>query len=176
MIQGIMMTRKNSFPKKEVMNKLIAHEASRVFRDRLIDDSDQHILDELLLKILKTELNIGSEEQKLIFSDVGVIFCNFNKPDNLYNTPDSIDIVKTKCQFYLKEYNNSANDKMNLVFFSDATKHICRIARCLKQARGNCLLVGISGSGRQSLTKFATKILDYRLKPVVITRNFKMDD
>jgi hypothetical protein len=103
MIQGIMMTRKNSFPKKEVMNKLIAHEACRVFRDRLIEDNDHHVLDELLLKLLKTELNIGSEEQKLIFSDTGVIFCNFNKADNLYNAPDTIDIVKAKCLFYLKE-------------------------------------------------------------------------
>jgi len=42
MIQGIMMTRKQSFPpgKKEVMNKLIAHEAQRVFKDRLIDEND----------------------------------------------------------------------------------------------------------------------------------------
>jgi dynein heavy chain len=65
---------------------------------------------------------------------------------------------------------------MNLVFFTDATKHICRISRVLKQARGNCLLVGISGSGRQSLSKLATKILDYKLKQTVITKNFKMDD
>jgi len=99
MIQCIMMTRKNSFPKKEVMNKLIAHESCRVFRDRLIEESDCHIYDELLLKLLKTELNIGSEEQKLIFSDVGVIFCNFNKPDNLYNIPDTVDVIKTKCLY-----------------------------------------------------------------------------
>ena len=94
------MTRKNSFPKKEVMNKLIAHESCRVFRDRLIEESDCHIYDELLLKLLKTELNnIGSEEQKLIFSDVGVIFCIFNKPDNLYNIPDTVDVIKTKCLY-----------------------------------------------------------------------------
>lgn len=40
MIQGIMMCRKASINKKETMNKLIAHEAQRVFKDRLIDEND----------------------------------------------------------------------------------------------------------------------------------------
>jgi dynein heavy chain len=65
---------------------------------------------------------------------------------------------------------------MNLVFFVDAIKHICRVSRVLKQARGNCLLVGISGSGRQSLSRLATVILEFTLKTIVITKNFKMED
>lgn len=68
------------------------------------------------------------------------------------------------------------DDRMNLVFFTDAIKHICRISRVLRQSRGNCLLVGISGSGRQSLSKLSTKILVYKLKPVVISKNFKMEE
>jgi dynein heavy chain len=67
-------------------------------------------------------------------------------------------------------------DKMNLVFFVDAIKHICRVSRVLKQARGNCLLVGISGSGRQSLSRLASVILEFTLKTIVITKNFKMED
>lgn len=65
---------------------------------------------------------------------------------------------------------------MNLVFFVDAIKHICRVSRVLKQARGNCLLVGISGSGRQSLSRLASVILEFTLKTIVITKNFKMED
>jgi dynein heavy chain len=69
-----------------------------------------------------------------------------------------------------------AEEKMHLVFFIDAIKHACRICRVLKQTRGNCLLVGISGSGRQSLTKLSTRILEYDMKRIIITRNFKNED
>lgn len=81
MIQGIMMTRKQSFPKREVMNKLVSHEACRIFRDRLIDENDYRIYDELLQKALKNELNIGNEENKHIFSEIGIVFCNFTKAE-----------------------------------------------------------------------------------------------
>jgi len=85
MIQGIMMTKKQTFPpgKKDIMNKLIAHEAQRVFKDRLIDENDYRLFDEILIKILKDDLHINAEEMQHIFSEVGVIFCNFNRPDKI---------------------------------------------------------------------------------------------
>lgn len=61
---------------------------------------------------------------------------------------------------------------MNLIFFEDAIDHISRVARVLRQPRGNMMLIGVGGSGKQSLTKLSCHMLGYFPRQVEITKNF----
>lgn len=61
---------------------------------------------------------------------------------------------------YMEDYNQTNTAKMKLVLFMDAIEHVCRISRILRQPQGNALLLGVGGSGRQSVTKLASYMYD----------------
>lgn len=60
----------------------------------------------------------------------------------------------------LDEYND-LKAQMNLVLFDQAIQHVCKICRIIALPSGHALLVGVGGSGKQSLAKLSTFIIGY---------------
>jgi hypothetical protein len=58
------------------------------------------------------------------------------------------------------------------VFFQDAVEHTARLARILRQPRGNALLVGVGGSGKRSLARFAAHLSGCACVSIELTRNY----
>jgi dynein heavy chain len=86
---------------------------------------------------------------------------------------DNIGDLPRKFNEYLMMYNMNFPKTMNLVFFSDAIAHLSRLCRVLRQTRGNALLIGVGGSGRQSLTRVASFTRGYNVFSIEITKNYK---
>jgi dynein heavy chain len=75
----------------------------------------------------------------------------------------------------LEEYNETIAT-MNLVLFDQAMEHISRIARIIDLPVGSALLVGVGGSGKQSLAKLSSFILSYDVVRIVVASNYKLVD
>ena len=50
---------------------------------------------------------------------------------------------------------------------------VTRVVRVISQPRGNMLLVGVGGSGRQSLSKMAASICTYQVFQVEVTKQYR---
>jgi len=88
---------------------------------------------------------------------------------------DQSKLIQTLERF-LEDYNSSSSKPMGLVFFQDAVDHIASIARVLRQPRGNALLVGVSGSGKQSLTRFAAALGGCACQQLELTKAYGLTE
>jgi dynein heavy chain len=141
----------------------------RVFRDRLIDAGDRKAFSEILHKEMEEKLNLEWELE----SFENVIFGDYEDSRNKnYIMLSATDILIPRLEELLMLY-NADNSPMNIVFFEDCIQHLTRISRTLRQERGNALLVGFGGSGRQSMARLGAGINDIKTVSIEITKSYR---
>jgi dynein heavy chain, axonemal len=173
-IQGLMLAQPNLYrnaPPRFI--KLLLHENNRVYGDRLIFPEDMEELDKYIMTSLKA-FEVDHDEvfkQPVIFTSFVTIFHGNEKA---YLPIQEYDELKECLNHKLEEYNES-NATMNLVLFAVAMEHVCRIARIIDQPAGNALLIGVGGSGKQSLSRLASFLLEYDVMQIMVSTNYGME-
>uniref|UniRef100_A0A8C3KVW3 Dynein axonemal heavy chain 12 n=1 Tax=Calidris pygmaea TaxID=425635 RepID=A0A8C3KVW3_9CHAR len=169
-IHGCLLIKKQSIESKHEMIRLFVHEVFRVFYDRLVEDNDRAWLFNLMKHIVKEHFkeafdsvfaHLKHESTPVTEENMrSLFFGDYMSPElegdeRLYVEIPSLQQFGDVVEQCLDEYNQMHKTRMNLVVFRYMLEHLSRISRILKQPEGNALLVGMGGSGRQSLTRLA---------------------
>ncbi|RVE47759.1 hypothetical protein evm_007648 [Chilo suppressalis] len=190
-IQGCALLRKESADNKKTFARVWVHEIMRVFYDRLVDDKDRAWFFDILKKctrdVMKETFESALEPyleengEVTIESIKKMMFGCYLDTESLegerkYEEIPNKEVFLNVAIAMLAEYNSMHKAKMNIVLFDYALEHLSKICRLLSMPSGNALLVGVGGSGRQSLTRLASTILGQPVFQPEITKSYNVKD
>ncbi|KAK9469716.1 dynein heavy chain, N-terminal region 1-domain-containing protein [Lipomyces arxii] len=131
----------------EGLVRIWAHEATRLFSDRLVTEEERQETDNEIRRVARRHfLNINEHEalQRPIL---------FSKWLTKNYMPVKLDKIREFTHARLRTFCEEELD-VPLVLFDDAIDHILRIDRVFRMPQGHMILIGTSGSGKSTLTRF----------------------
>uniref|UniRef100_A0A8C3J4X5 Dynein axonemal heavy chain 17 n=1 Tax=Calidris pygmaea TaxID=425635 RepID=A0A8C3J4X5_9CHAR len=172
--QGLLFSTPECLKTPVDLVRLWLHEAERVYGDKLVDEKDQKGFGKVLADTCKKFFSELNEE--LVFAKPN-IYCHFAQGvgDSKYMPVPSWPALNKLLVEALDNY-NEVNAAMSLVLFEDAVSHICRISRILESPWGNALLVGVGGSGKQSLARLAAFISSLNVFQITLRKGYGIPD
>ncbi|KAJ9522811.1 hypothetical protein QJQ45_019799, partial [Haematococcus lacustris] len=142
----------------------------------LISSEDKQYFKLMLMELLKAKFDVRQDFEEF-FVKRNIMFGDYlrvgaPREERVYEEVTDQGKLMSILTSYLDEYNMTHTASLNLVFFLDAVQHISRIARILRQPRGSAMLVGVGGSGKQSLTRFAAFMSETQCATIELTRSY----
>jgi len=182
-IQGVMSVDPKVIDGADDVFRVWVHECKRIFQDRLIDNTDQDWFHKMqgecankhFKKPMDKIMGDGADGNGLLL--YGDFILDSKKAEaeyenRKYQPVASMDLATSIIKEFMEDYNQISKSPMELVLFGYVVEHICRLDRVFRQPAGHALLVGVGGSGRQSLTRLAAFISDFAIFSIEITKNY----
>ncbi|XP_041422160.1 dynein heavy chain 5, axonemal isoform X4 [Xenopus laevis] len=183
--QGILTITSEVCQSTDVMVAVFQHECSRVISDRFIDQKDKDWFENTIHKIALEDH--GQEIMSNALKESYFVDFLRDAPEATGDEPEDADLeapkvyepipsfeqLSERLNLYMQQYNEAVRgSRMDLVFFKDAMIHLVKISRIIRTPQGNALLVGVGGSGKQSLTRLASNIAGYQSFQITLTRTY----
>ncbi|EGR32330.1 hypothetical protein IMG5_087930 [Ichthyophthirius multifiliis] len=186
-VQGLQLIQKQQITDDKKIVRLWINEISRVFFDRLISDQDQLWFYNTLVSTVRNKV---TEDIKMLLKGLyDNVKMNILTPDPIrvirfgeilgdidserpYDEMIDMDKIFARIEYFLEDYNQNNKRPMQLVLFEFAICHIINICRILRLQGGHGLLIGLGGSGRQSLTYLSSHIRQLHTMQLEMTKSY----
>ena len=164
---------------------VVAHEACRIFRDRLVGSEACSRFDQQLAGILRTQFRhtvgvqdsyytsltsarggggtSGGEGKEGDADLAGVMGGNLNRMSH----DDFRKLVSQGLMYYEREERD-----INMLLFQESLEHVCALDRIFSSYGGHTLLVGRSGVGRRNAATVASYMLGYEFFTPAVSRDY----
>ncbi|XP_077138122.1 dynein axonemal heavy chain 8 isoform X2 [Ranitomeya variabilis] len=182
--QGMLAIKAEECTTAPILLALFRHECQRVIADRLVCCEDHGWFNKSLTQVLRELVDphlVSAVQHDFCFVDflreapepaeyeeVSVL-----EAPKVYEMVHSLEVLTEKLKQFQNRFNEAVSGSpRDLVFFNDAVMHIIKISRILRTPGGNALLIGVSGSGKRSLSRLASFIAGYKTFQIVLTRSY----
>lgn len=153
----------------EGLVRIWAHEALRLFQDRLVEEEERQWTDDNINAVaLKHFPNINKEEAL----KRPILYSNWLSKDySAVNQEELRDYVKARLKVFYEEELD-----VPLVLFNQVLDHVLRIDRVFRQPQGHLLLIGVSGAGKTTLSRFVSWINGLSVFQVKVHNKYTAED
>ncbi|KAF6202133.1 hypothetical protein GE061_004531 [Apolygus lucorum] len=185
--QGMVGTLSNVIDTESTLMLIWKNECTRVFADRFTLETDKEWFDNKLLEVVETDL--GPEYRQMCKDNPPFVDFMRDAPEptgeegedtdmelpKVYEPVWDLSELQERLDMFLSQFNEMVRGAgMDLVFFPDAMWHLVKVSRVIRHPRGNVMLVGVGGSGKQSLTKLASFIAGYKAFQISLSRSYNV--
>ena len=125
----------------EGLVRVWAHEALRLFQDRLVAEEEKLWTDENIDATAMTHFPTINKDESLVRP---ILFSNWTSKNYI---PVDREVLREYTKQRLRVFYEEELD-VPLVLFNDVLDHVLRIDRVFRQIQGHLLLIGVSGSGK----------------------------
>lgn len=131
----------------EGLVRIWAHEALRLFQDRLVAEDERKWTDDAVRRIAFENFpNINGETALR----GPILYSNWLSKNYVPVEREQLrDFVKARLKTFCEEEVDTP-----IILFNDVLEHVLRIDRVFRQPQGHLILIGISGSGKTTLSRF----------------------
>ncbi|KAI5805001.1 dynein heavy chain, N-terminal region 1-domain-containing protein [Geopyxis carbonaria] len=153
----------------EGLVRIWAHEALRLFEDRLVGEDERKWTDEYARKIA-IEHFPGIDEQKALGGPI--LYSNWLSKNYVPVDREQLrDFAKARLKTFCEE-----EVDVPLILFNDVLEHVLRIDRVFRQPQGHLILIGVSGSGKTTLSRFVAWMNGLKVFQIKVHGKYSAED